>query len=160
MPHHPIPWVRLPPEEHVISDPAVPLRPQPPVPLPPDPRRQPKGSGNGWATPPVVSPAPPSGATDFGAVLLDGPLVSVFLVSPEYPLRAAAQGLEGHVTVEYDVTEAGTVANVVVIESSHKVFETAATEAAYRFRYKPKIVDGVAQATRGLRNRFVFRMED
>lgn len=36
----------------------------------------------------------------------------------------------------------------------------AAIAAAYRFRYKPRVVDGVAQSTRGLVNRFVFKIED
>ena len=63
-------------------------------------------------------------------------------------------------TVSYDVMANGTVANVVVIESSNRLFDAAAIEAAYRFRYKPRIVDGIAQETYGLLNRFVFKMDE
>ncbi|MDH5214613.1 MAG: energy transducer TonB, partial [Gammaproteobacteria bacterium] len=65
-----------------------------------------------------------------------------------------------YVIVSYDVLANGAVANVVVTESSHSVFDDAAIAAAYRFRYKPRIVDGVAIETHGLGNRFVFRIED
>ena len=67
--------------------------------------------------------------------------------------------LEGWVVVEFDVSGSGTVENVRVIESSHRVFERAAVRAAERFRYRPRVVDGVPQPTRGVRNRFRFEME-
>lgn len=157
---HNIGWIRLLPEEHLVVDTAHPVRPAPPAPTPPDPRHREQGPGPGLVLPPVTPPAPTVTGPGFATGLLDGPLVPVIIVSPEYPVRAATQGLEGQVTVRYDVTESGVVANVVVLESSHKVFEAAAVQAAYRFRYKPRIVDGVAQETRDLRNRFVFRMDE
>lgn len=88
----------------------------------------------------------------------NGPLVNVFKVQPTYPLPAVRRELEGYATVQFDVTEAGTVSNVVVIESTHRLFEKPAIEAAYRFRYKPQVVDGVPQITRGLLYRFRFEM--
>ena len=36
----------------------------------------------------------------------------------------------------------------------------AVIAAAYRFRYKPRVMDGVALSTRGLVNRFVFKIEN
>ncbi|MCI0518199.1 MAG: energy transducer TonB [Woeseiaceae bacterium] len=157
---HRIDWVRLIPEETLVIDEQHPERLPPPEPTPPDPRHMLDGPGTGTAMPPVDPPAPPTGGPGIGSAWFDDPLVPVVIVAPEYPLRATAQGLAGHVTVRYDVTATGTVANVVVLESSHKVFEAAATKAAYRFRYKPRVVDAVAQETRDLRYRFVFRMED
>jgi protein TonB len=81
-------------------------------------------------------------------------------VTPQYPVRAAANGLEGTVLVQYDVTTMGTVENVVVIESSNRIFDQAAIDAVYRFRYKPGIVDGVPYGSKGLRDLFRFEMEE
>ncbi len=89
----------------------------------------------------------------------DGPLVAVIKPQPVYPSRATVQGLEGYVDVEFDVTAAGTVVNPRVIASSHAVFEKAALDAALRFRFRARVVDGVPQPSYGLRNRFTFRME-
>jgi len=46
-----------------------------------------------------------------------------------------------------------------VIESSHAIFEQAAIKAARKFRFKARVIDGIAQPTYGVQNRFVFRME-
>lgn len=110
---------------------------------------------------PTVLPAPPertifsNGFVGFG----DGALINIINAQPEYPVRAMTQGLEGYVIVSFDVTELGTVTNVQVVESSSRLFEKAAIDAAYRSRYKPKTVDGVAQGTAGLRKMFTFEMK-
>ena len=62
--------------------------------------------------------------------------------------------------VQYDVTTEGQVVNVVVLESSDRIFEKAAITAAYRFKYKPKTVDGIPYESKGLRNLFRFLMEE
>lgn len=89
----------------------------------------------------------------------DGPLTTVLRVEPAYPKAAERRELEGWVVVEFDVTSSGTVENARVIGSSHAIFEAAALRAVARFRYRPKVVDGVPLPTRGLRNRFSFTME-
>ncbi len=155
---HTIGWKRLPPKDDVDEIEKRPQRPPPPVTLPPDPRPGLSGTGP-IALPAYLPPAEPPGIRPaLMPGLLDGPLVPVVIISPEYPGRAVTKGLEGHVTVRFDVTASGAVSNVVVLESSHAVFEAAAVQAAYRFRYKPRVVDGVPQETRNLHNRFVFRM--
>jgi len=89
----------------------------------------------------------------------DGPLVTMVRVQPVYPPRALAMNLEGWVLVQFDVNPDGNVANATVIESSHPVFEKSAIDTVLKFRYKARVVDGVAQATTGLQNLFRFRME-
>jgi TonB family protein len=60
-----------------------------------------------------------------------------------YPAEALSQGLsQGYVDVEFTVTRTGSTRDVTVIESSASVFETAAIQAAEKFRYKPRLVDG------------------
>ncbi len=90
----------------------------------------------------------------------DGALVNLVRVSPVYPPRALAMGLEGHVIVQFDVDTAGRVINAEAIESSHSVFEKEAIRAAERFRFKARVVDGAPMITRGIRNIFTFEIDD
>ena len=129
----------------------------PSEPTPPRPNVNPGVETVGVPMPPP--PPPPTGQNGVDGVLGDGPLVAMVRVQPVYPLRAQEQGLEGHVLVQFDVLPDGTVTNVSVIESSHRVFERSAIEAAGRFRFKARVVEGVPQATYGLRNLFTFEME-
>ena len=89
----------------------------------------------------------------------DNALVNIMMVQPQYPVRASQRGLEGYVDVRFDVTMLGTVENVEVIQSSSAIFEKSAINAALRFRYRPRVVDGIQLATKGLMNRFVYRMD-
>ena len=64
---------------------------------------------------------------------------------PQYPYKAARRGIEGWVRVRFRVTEAGTVESVEVLDADPTgVFEKAATKAVYRWRFKPRIVNGKA----------------
>jgi TonB family protein len=62
--------------------------------------------------------------------------------NPQYPPRALAEGLSGHVQLKFDVTAAGTVENVSVVESSDAVFEESAAAALAQWRYLPRILAG------------------
>ncbi len=62
---------------------------------------------------------------------------------PVYPAAAKAQGVEGYVEVEYDVTTEGTVEDAEVVEAEPDgVFEEAALEAIRQWRYKPMVIKG------------------
>jgi protein TonB len=108
---------------------------------------------------PRAVPVPIEEFSGIGPIIQDGPLVPLVRVSPTYPTRAQQAGLEGWVLVQFDVLASGTVDNVRIVESSDRVFENAARKAAERFRFKPKVVDGVAHVTTGVQNLFRFRME-
>lgn len=116
----------------------------------PDSVRVPRGTPG---KPPVVTEIDFSGP-------VDGALVNMFRVSPNYPTRALALGIEGHVIVQFDVDANGQVFNVEVVESSDSIFEKESIRAAERFRYKPRVVDGVALVTRGLQNLFTFKLNN
>lgn len=90
----------------------------------------------------------------------DGALVNLVRVGPVYPARAIAQGVEGHVIVQFDVTAEGKVVNIVIVESSNSVFDNAAIKAAARFKFKPRVVDGIALVSTGIQNLFTFRLDD
>ena len=62
--------------------------------------------------------------------------------NPQYPPQALETGLGGHVQLKFDVTAAGTVENVSVVESSDAVFEESAATALAQWRYLPRILAG------------------
>ncbi len=107
-----------------------------------------------------ATPLPSGQFTGPISVMSDGPLVALVRVEPTYPARALVNGTEGYVLVQFDVLVDGTVANVIIIESSNKVFEDAAGKAARRFRFKPRVIDGVAQVTSGIQSLFRFEMKN
>jgi len=109
-------------------------------------------------TPPPAPPIDP-GMTGPG-FYNDGPLVAMVRVRPVYPARPLAQGLEGTVLVQFDVSAQGQVVNVSVVESSSSQFERSSIQAAERFKFKPRVVDGVAYATYGIQNLFRFTLDD
>ena len=114
----------------------------------------------GLPTIPAGPTAP--GKTEFSNgpyVLADGALINIIHAQPEYPIALAQRGIEGYVIVQFDVNSQGLIENAQVVESSHKGFNKAAIKAAYRSRYKPQVVDGSPQASKGLRKMFRLEME-
>jgi protein TonB len=79
-------------------------------------------------------------------------------VAPVYPEQALAESLEGHVVVEYTITERGTVEDAQVAESTNSIFDEAAIESVRKFRYDPRILDGKPVAVAGVRVRVLFRL--
>lgn len=128
----------------------------------PEPPRQVAQISDEWAVRSAVPPPPaPTGTQSTTALrMTDGPLVAIVRVQPVYPAVAAARGLEGWVLVQFDVLPDGRVANAFVVESSSRQFEKAAVSAAFRFRFKPRVVNGEPVATTGIQNLFRFEMPD
>jgi len=143
-----------------VDDPEPPVAPVPPVnppPLVPPTDIDPKGRTTPIPRGLVTPPGPSDTHTLPGYA--DSAFINIINAQPDYPQIASQKGMEGHVLVQFDVTEIGTVENVVVIKTSSPVFNKAAIKAAYRSRYKAKTVDGVTQRTQGLRKLFRFEME-
>ena len=109
----------------------------------------------------TADPAPPTttNLTTIG-VFTDGPLVALVRVAPVYPARALTYGIEGYVVVQFDVMADGQVTNVGIIESTDGIFDGAAIKAAERFKFKPRVVDGLALASYGIQNMFRFTLDD
>jgi len=80
-------------------------------------------------------------------------------VDPEYPDRARQQGLEGWVLVEFTISPAGTVKDPRVIEAQPaSVFDREALNAIRRWRYSPRLENGVAVAQAGVLVRLRFEL--
>lgn len=98
------------------------------------------------------------GGLGFG--VSDGEYLPIVKVAPVYPTRAASRGLEGYVIVEFTVTESGATSDIFVVESTSSLFERAAVEAASKFKYKPRVIDGNPVSVAGVRNKITFQLED
>jgi TonB family protein len=101
------------------------------------------------ATQADVSGPEPQGDGVTSVELVEATLTIAPLVRrpPDYPPEALKQGLAGTVQLEFDVTAAGFVENVSVVESSHPLFEEPAVRALSTWRYLPRIVAGKRVAT-------------
>lgn len=81
-------------------------------------------------------------------------------IAPDYPMRARQRGIEGWVEVQFDVNRAGAVSEAFVVASHPpKIFDRAATQAVLKWKYNPKIRNGVAEERKGLRVTLAFDME-
>ena len=96
-----------------------------------------------------------------GGFSSDGEYLPIVKVNPQYPRRALTRGIEGYVILEYVVTKIGTVRDPVVIEAKPPgIFNRAAINAALKYKYKPKVVNGEAIDVAGVKTRIVFELTD
>jgi protein TonB len=113
---------------------------------------------------PIDTGAELAEATNLGAgggAGSDRDIVPLVRVDPEYPERARQQGIEGWVDVEFTITPVGTVQDVRVIEARPAfVFDRAALAAVRRWRYNPRIENGVPVARPGVQVRLRFELGD
>lgn len=90
-----------------------------------------------------------SGPPVIGNVGLDrgaeGDVVPLVRIAPQYPRDAEMSMIEGYVEVEFTITETGSVRNPRVIDSKPpRIFDREAIRAILRWKFKPRVIDGVA----------------
>lgn len=92
----------------------------------------------------------------------EGDYLPIVKVAPIYPNRALTRGIEGFCVVQYTVTKQGTTKDPVVIESqcSSSLFHRASVNAALKFKYKPRILDGEAVEVPGVQNKFTYEITE
>ena len=108
-----------------------------------------------------------------GSFFRDGEYIPLFKVTPIYPRRAQERGIMGYAVVAFTITETGTVENAVPLEGfcgdptnpetvfrPCSIFNSAASRAAAKLKYKPKIVDGKAVRVDDVPHKFTFILED
>lgn len=101
------------------------------------------------------------GGPDLGAAPSDTDVVPLVRVNPQYPARAMQRGVEGWVLLEFTITKAGTVRDVVVKDADPpNYFERAAKKAVQKYKYKAKIEDGVPVERPGVQVVISFELED
>ena len=89
----------------------------------------------------------------------DGEYLPFVKVQPAYPRRAQARGVQGFCTVAYTVTKQGTTKDIRIVDCSSKLFERSSIQAAQKFKYKPRIIDGEAIEVPNVKNRFNYKLQ-
>lgn len=75
----------------------------------------------------------------------EGDIIPVVVIRPIYPREAAISGTQGWVKVEFTITEVGTVKDPRVIDAMPpRVFNREAIRAILKWKFKPRVVDGIA----------------
>ena len=161
---HKLEFVRVKRNENLNVEDIIPEKPPKPPETPPETPPQDLDNINPDA--PSINVAPPAVAADTqiggpgGMNIAEGDYLPIVRVAPVYPARALSRGLEGFVDLQFTVTTAGTVKDPLVIQSTSKLFERAAIRAVLKFKYKPRVVDGVPVEVPGVKTRISFMLED
>ena len=72
-------------------------------------------------------------------------VIPLVKIQPQYPMRAQTRRIEGWVKIEFTITKEGTVKDAKVVDSQpSKIFNRSALRAINRWKFKAKIVDGIA----------------
>jgi protein TonB len=75
----------------------------------------------------------------------EGDIIPVVVIRPMYPREAAMSGTEGWVKIEFTITETGTVKSPRVIDAQPpRIFNREAIRAILKWKFKPRVVDGIA----------------
>lgn len=157
-------FVRVRRNENVNTQDITPDKPPKPPQVPPEIPPQDMDSVDPNA--PTINIPPPSIAQNLdiggpgGMNIAEGDYLPIVRVAPVYPARAQSRGLEGYVDMTFTVTATGSVIDPIVAFSTSRLFERAATRAVLKFKYKPRVVDGIPVDVPGVKTRITFRMED
>lgn len=161
---HLLEFVRIRRNENINTEDITPDKPPKPPQVPPD--IPPQDLDNIDPNAPTINIPPPSVSQSIdiggpgGMNIAEGDYLPIVRVAPVYPARAQSRGLEGYVDMSFTVTATGSVSNPVVMFSTSGLFERAATRAVLKFKYKPRVVDGVPVDVPNVKTRITFRMED
>ena len=92
----------------------------------------------------------------------EGDYLPIVKVAPIYPQRALSRGIEGYCVVQYTVTRQGTTREPFVVESqcTSSLFHRASVQAALKFKYKPRVMDGQAVEVPGVQNKFTYEITE
>ncbi len=157
-------FVRVKRNEALNTEDFTPEKPPKPPETPPE--TPPQDMDNIDPTAPTISVAPPtvSAETSIGGPggmnIAEGDYLPIVRVAPVYPARALSRGLEGYVDMSFTVTTTGTVKDPVVMFSTSSLFERAAIRAVLKFKYKPRVVDGVPVEVPNVKTRITFKIEE
>jgi protein TonB len=157
-------FVRIKRNEALNLDDFTPEKPPKPPEMPPE--TPPQDMDNVDPDAPTINVAPPTvdANTEIGGPggmnIAEGDYLPIVRVAPVYPARALSRGLEGYVDMAFTVTTTGTVKDPVVVFSTSSLFERAAIRAVLKFKYKPRVVDGVPVEVPNVKTRITFKIEE
>ncbi|MFC1696026.1 energy transducer TonB [Pseudomonadota bacterium] len=163
---HLIDFVRLKRDESIQRRQLKPKKPPPPdapPPQPPTPQLEnldPNAEKIAIAAAPVETDIEMSGGFSLGVG--EGDYLPIVKVAPIYPQRALSRSIEGYCVVQYVVTRNGTIRDPFVVEDqcTSSLFHRASIQAALKFKYKPRVMDGQAVEVPGVQNKFTFEIQE
>lgn len=90
----------------------------------------------------------------------DANAMPIVRINPKYPIVAAREGKEGWVILSFSINELGGVEDVHVVNAEPKrIFDKEAKRALRKWKYKAKIVNGVAQKQENLTVQLDFSLD-
>ena len=139
---------------------------QPPPPMPKVPQKAPPLDTS--ADPVLaISDLTPVTIDDFGGDINNtinrptGDATPIVRINPKYPTTAAREGLEGWVQLSFSISPTGEVIDPVVINAEPKrTFDREAIRAIKRWKYRPKVIEGVAQLQTGQTVQLDFKLDN
>ena len=163
---HLLDFVRLKRDENIERRQLKPKKPPPPdtpPPQPPTPKLDnlnPNAEKIAISAVPVNTDIEMSGGFSLG--IGEGDYLPIVKVAPIYPQRALSRGVQGFCVVQYTVTRQGTIRDPMVVESmcTSSLFHRASVQAALKFKYKPRVLDGQAVEVPGVQNKFTYEITE
>lgn len=160
---HTLDFVRVKRNENLNVEDQTPEKPDKPPDVPPEIPPQDMDSLDPNAPSVNIPPPMVNNNVDIGGPggmnVAEGDYLPIVRVAPVYPSRALSRGVEGYVDMSFTVTTAGTVKDPIVLFSTSSLFERAATRAVLKFKYKPRVTDGVPIEVSGVKTRITFKIE-
>jgi protein TonB len=163
---HLVDFVRLKRDETIHRRELKPTKPPPPASPPPQPASPQLESLDPSVGTIAIPPAPVETtiamSSGFNLAVGEGDYLPIVKVAPIYPQRALIRGIEGYCIVQFTVTRLGTTRDPFVIEGActDALFRDPSIQAALKFKYKPRVVDGQAVEVPGVRNKFTYVIEN
>jgi protein TonB len=163
---HLLDFVRLKRDESIERRQLKPKKPPPPdapPPQPPTPQLEnlnPNAEKIAIQAAPVQTDIEMSGGFSLGVG--EGDYLPIVKVAPIYPQRALSRSIEGYCVVQYVVTKNGTIRDPFVVEDqcTSSLFQQASIQAALKFKYKPRVLDGQAVEVPGVQNKFTYEIQE
>ena len=93
----------------------------------------------------------------------DGDFLPLVAIAPQYPTRAAQRGIEGWCLVRFTVDGQGGVVedSIIVVDAEPpSIFDRSSTRAAVRFKFQPRVQDGIGVEVTGVQYLFRYQLED
>ena len=161
---HQLEFVRVKRNENLNVEEQTPEKPPKPPEVPPEVPPQDMDTVDPNAPSVNIPPPTVSNNVDIGGPggmnVAEGDYLPIVRVAPVYPARALSRGIEGYVDMGFTVTTTGTVRDPYVIFSTSSLFERAAERAVLKFKYKPRVVDGVPVDVPDVKTRITFLIEE
>jgi protein TonB len=161
---HKLEFVRVKRNENVNTQDLTPEKPPKPPETPPETPPQDRDAVDPNAPSIDIGRPEITANTDIGGPggmnIAEGDYLPIVRVAPVYPSRALSRGLEGFVDMSFTVTTTGSVKDPIVLQSTSSLFERAAIQAVLKFKYKPRVVDGIPVEVPGVKTRISFELED